>query len=172
MDFLIWLTQRADIFLIAPYRWPENPLIGWWLGTFILAVWSTVLGEITMALAFRANRSYLKDLSQKMVQRHIQSLNALKAGNQAAYTDINRLANEAYGKTFFNQLAMAASSLWPAPFALAWLQCRFSDVTFPLPFTLPLVGEAVSYPFIFIPFYILTRLLFGKTREHLPLFNG
>ena len=172
MDFLIWLTQRVDIFLIAPYRWPENPLTGWWLGTFILAVWSTVLGEITMALAFRANRSYLKGLSQKMVQRHIQSINALKAGNKEAYSDIYRLANEAYGKTFFNQLAMAASSLWPAPLALAWLQCRFSDVTFLLPFNLPLVGEAVSYPFIFIPLYILTKMFFGKIREHLPLFSG
>jgi hypothetical protein len=107
-----------------------------------------------------------------MVERHNQSMNALKAGDKGSYKAINKLANEAYGKTFFLQLAMASASLWPVPFALAWMQSRFSNVHFPLPFNMSLIGDSVSYPFVFIPLYILTRMLFGKARKHLPYFKG
>jgi hypothetical protein len=172
MDHIALFVDMMDSFLIAPYRWPKNPMVGWWVGTFILAVWSTILGELTVALAFRANRSHVREAVQEMVERHNQSMNALKAGDKGSYKAINKLANEAYGKTFFLQLAMASASLWPVPFALAWMQSRFSNVHFPLPFNMSLIGDSVSYPFVFIPLYILTRMLFGKARKYLPYFKG
>ena len=143
----------VDAFLIAPYRWPDIPDVGWWLGTTLLAAWCTILGKITLILAYRVNHSHVKEIEREMVDRHNQSVNALKAGNKPAYKAINRLANEAYGKTFFFQVAMACSSLWPVPFALGWMQARFSGVDFLLPFT----EETVSYPFVFIPLYIFTN---------------
>ncbi len=167
MDPIAWFVETMDAFLIAPYRWPKDPVIGWWLGTAILAVWCTVLGEITGALAYRANRSRVREANEEMTERHHQSLNALKAGDKGAYKSINKLANEAYGKTFFLQLAMACASLWPVAFALGWMQTRFSEVDFPLPISVPLVGGSVSYPFVFIPLYILARITFGKIKPHL-----
>jgi hypothetical protein len=111
----------------------------------------------------------MEAVSREMMERHHQSLNALKSGDKPAYKDINKLANEAYGKSFFLQLAMACASLWPVPFALAWMQTRFSGIAFPLPLSIPLVGKEVSYPFLFIPIYILLRIAFGKLRSHLHL---
>ena len=167
-----WIMEGIDAFLISPYRWPKNPVIGWWLGTSILAMWCTLLGGITQTLANRANRPAMEEASREMVERHYQSLNALKSGDKPVYKDINKLANEAYGRSFFLQLAMACASLWPVPFALAWMHTRFSAVDFPLPLAVPLIGEKVSYPFLFIPLYILLRIVFGKLRSHLPYFKG
>jgi len=162
MDFVSGLIEAIDSLLIAPYRWPKNPVIGWWIGTFILAVWTSLLGKLTIALVFRANRSHIKETVQEMSRRHSQSMNALRAGDRAAYKAINKLANEAFGKSFFLQVAMASASLWPLPLALAWLQMRFSSVDFPLPVNLPLIGKSVGYVFIFIPLYILVRILLSK----------
>ena len=162
MDLFSGLFEAIDTLLIAPYRWPKNPVIGWWVGTFILAIWAALLGKLTIALVFRVNRSHIKETVQEMSRRHSQSMNALKAGDRAAYKAINKLANEAFGRSFFLQVAMASASLWPLPLALAWLQMRFSSVDFPLPGNLPLIGNSVNYPFIFIPLYILARIILGK----------
>ena len=164
MDLIVRSAEIADLILVTPYRWPGDPFAGWWIGTSILAIWATLLGEITLAIAFCANRSRVKDMFKEMGDRHMQSMNALKAGNKEAYKTINKLANEAFGSAFFMQMAMAAASLWPVPLALAWLRTRFSCVQFPLPFDLPLLGKSVGYSFVFIPLYILVRIIFQKTR--------
>lgn len=165
MDFFAWLMELFDAFLITPYRWPQDPVLGWWLGTFILAVWCEILGEITLAIAFRANRSHVMKTTREMAEYHDRSMNALKAGDKRSYKAINKLANEAFGKSFFLQIAMASASLWPVACALGWMQARFSNIRFPLPFDLPLLGETVGYPFIFIPLYILIRIFFGKLKR-------
>jgi hypothetical protein len=159
MDFVTGLINGIDQFLIAPYRWSNNPMVGWWLGTFILALWATLLGRLTMALVMRMNLSHVKEGLRETSMRHNQSMNALKAGDKESYKAINKLANEAYGKTFFLQVAMAAASLWPIPLALGWLQLRFSEVRFPLPPDIPLMSNGVGYAFVFIPLYILVRIL-------------
>ncbi|MBW1680074.1 MAG: hypothetical protein JRF59_05625 [Deltaproteobacteria bacterium] len=167
MDFFSTVFQWVDAFLIAPYRWPQYPAAGWWLGTALLAVWCTLLGEFTLAVCHRANRDHLRRVTRQTLEHHEQSLNALKAGDKEAYKSINRLANDAYGKTFFLQIAMASSALWPVALALGWLDLRFSEVEFTLPAFLPLAGGSVKYPFIFLPLYILTRILFSEARRRL-----
>ena len=52
MDPISWLIEAVDSLLIAPYRWPKNPIIGWWLGTVFVAMWCTILGEMTLSFAF------------------------------------------------------------------------------------------------------------------------
>ncbi len=169
VESLTWFVALIDPVLIAPYRWPSDPILGWWVGTTLVCLWCTLLGELTMALAFRANRSHIKAVVREMGQRHDQSMNALKAGDRGAYKSINKLANEAFGKTFFLQVSMAAASLWPVPFALGWMQSRFAGIDFPLPAEIPGLGEGVGYPFIFIPLYVLTRIAFGKVKKYLVL---
>ena len=137
-------------------------MAGWWLGTTILALWTTLLGRVTLALVMRVNLSHVREGLAETSLRHNQSMNALKAGDKESYKAINKLANEAYGKTFFLQIAMATASLWPIPLAMGWLQLRFSNVRFPLPLEVPFVGNSVGYTFIFIPLYILVRILTGK----------
>jgi hypothetical protein len=167
MEIFTWAFNAIDSFLIAPYRLPDNPLLGWWVGTTILALWSVLLGEITLAIAFRANRFRIEELGQEMSDRHNQSINALKSGDKSSYKAINSLANDAFGKTFFLQIAMACASLWPAACALGWLQIRFSKIMFPIPYNLPRVGNDVGYTFIFILLYILSRILFKNLKSTL-----
>lgn len=171
MDFFTGLINGIDQFLIAPYRWPENSVAGWWLGLSILALWSTLLGRLTMALVMRVNLRHVREGLEETGMRHTQSMNALKAGDKESYKAINKLANEAYGKTFFLQVAMAAASLWPVPLALGWLQLRFSEVRFPLPLDIPLMRHGVGYAFVFIPLYILVRILVAKGVNRMSLFR-
>ncbi|HIJ41999.1 MAG TPA: hypothetical protein HPP90_13110 [Deltaproteobacteria bacterium] len=172
MDIIPKLLEAADSFLMAPYRLFGNPVIGWWLGIFVLAMWTTLLGQLTMALVFRVNRKAVKETVEQVSNHHHQSMNALRSGNKPAYKAINKLANEAYGKTFFLQVAMASSSLWPVPLALAWLEIRFSSVDFPFPLNLPFLDGTVSFVFIFILVYIFTRIMFNGLKGWLHRGKG
>ena len=60
-------------------------------------------------------------------------MEALKAGNRPAYEAANKLANEAFGKSFFMQLTLSATFFWPVFFALGWMQYRFLDWSSPCP---------------------------------------
>ena len=161
-----WLFEIIDSLLIAPYRWPQDPVTGWWLGTFVLGLWCVVLGQITLSLLHLANRTFLSDASRETVEYHESSMNALREGDRSAYRAINRLANEAFGRTFFLEAAMACGALWPAACALGWMQTRFSEVAFPLPLVIPHVGGTVGFSFIFILVYILMRIVLGRIRSH------
>ncbi len=158
--------------MIAPYRFWGNPVIGWWLGTFLLALWSTILGRLTMTLVFRVNRKTVRESVEQTANHHQQSMNALRSGDKSAFKAINTLANEAYGKTFFLQVAMASSSLWPVPLALAWLEMRFSSVNFPFPLNLPFTGGTVNYVFIFLLVYICTRIMFNDLIKRVHRLKG
>ncbi|MBW1721691.1 MAG: hypothetical protein JRJ78_06475 [Deltaproteobacteria bacterium] len=163
MDYIDWLLIMVDDFLIGPYRWFHHPLLGWWAGTFILALWASILGELTLAVAYRVNRSAVNERLEETSLYHQRSLNALKSGDKKSYKAINRLANEAFGKSFFLMMAMGMSSLWPAFMAAAWLQKRFGDIRFPFPF----VENGLNFVSYFIVCYIMTRILVGAARRKL-----
>jgi hypothetical protein len=172
MAFLQTIYLYIDAFLIYFYRLVPVPIAGYMIGTFVLALLSVVAGQLTYAVAYRWNRSWLNTDSREMIKNHNLSLRALAAKDKKAYKACNKVANDAFGKHFFAQMAMGMSSLWPAPFALAWLETRFSDVPFLLPFPLPYIGETVGYPATFIPMFVLVHILFGKIKYRLPFFRG
>ncbi|MGD9135465.1 MAG: hypothetical protein PVH42_01855 [Desulfobacterales bacterium] len=167
MDTITWLLNTIDPVLISPYRWFENPLLGWWLGTFILAGWSALIGELTLAVAYHINRRHVAKNWEQTHYYHDQSLKAKAAGDDVAYKGINKLANEAYGKSFFLSMAMGMASLWPAFFAVAWLNRRFSEIVFVLPKWAG--GLEVNFIAPFIILYIAVRLLFAKLKPYLPI---
>ena len=168
MDPVLWLMRWADPVLIAPYRWFDDPAWALWTGTAILTVWCTLIGELTMGVALRLNWKFVRKRTSEMVRRHNQSVNALRAGDKELYSGFNKLANEAFGKSFFQNLAMGMGSLWPIFFAAAWLQERFLDVEFPVPGTpwyMPWTGA-------FAMLYILIRITFAKyLKKRLPFFK-
>ena len=166
MDPIETFLKILDPALIGPYRLFENPMLGWWVGTFLLAFWAVLIGEVTLAVVYRVNRSPVKEHLKKTQYYHEQSLKAKQAGDEKAYTGINKLANESYGKSFFLFLAMGMASLWPAFFAAAWLNMRFGDIFF----RLPKWAGGIELNFIapFIVLYILNRLIFAYLRRRLP----
>ncbi len=164
--------EWMDALLIYGYRVPENPWLGFYLGTAVLALLAVLCGELTMASALLINRKFIRDHNEEMVKMHNLSMEALELGDKAGYTACNKQANDAFGRSFFYQIALGAGMLWPIPLALDWMGKRFSGVPFELPFPLPFAGNRVGYAFPFLLFYILMRILFKQVRWRLPFFRG
>ncbi len=157
-----------DQVLIVLYRMTGNPVIDFFLGTFLLAFLTVVIGEFTISIAYRVNRKHLSSLNNNMNEAKELSIAALKSGDKEGYKAHNKKANDAFGKVFFNAIALSAACLWPVFFALNWMQMRFMDIRFPIPFT----GFAVNYVVVFLIVYILSRILFGMMRPRLPYFRS
>ena len=161
------LYHQADAALVFFFRLAENPMLGYLIGIAVLALICAVIGDLTIALAFRFNGKFFKRDNHELVQMQNKSLLALKAQDKESYQACNQVANDSFGKVFFTQIALGASSLWPVPFALEWLNGRFAEVAFLLPIPLGTRTE-VGYAFTFIPMYILMRILFGQIKDRLP----
>jgi hypothetical protein len=164
---------QADSFLITFYRITGYSLIDYFIGTMTLSFLCIVIGELSISLAIRFNRRYLDAMSKEMGEKEMLSIAAHRAGDKAGYKALNKEATDAWGKHFFTMIAYSAGILWPIPFALGWMQTRFSGVQFDLAFPLSLIfGNSVGYIFTFIPIYILCRILFKYMRPYLPYFKG
>jgi len=172
-QFWLYIPAWLDALLIAPFRWPPSAMAGFLLGSFILALYCVVLGEMTLSLAIRFNRRHIDQIKTEMKERETLSYMAHAAGDKEGYKALNKQANDAWGKHFFNMVAYSAGMLWPVPFALAWMHGRFHGVEFALPWPLSLLFSLkVGYGFYIIPLYILTRILFSRMRKRLPYFRG
>ena len=168
---MTWTTLYfiLDSFLIAPYRLlGALPDIAFWFGTGVTACICVILGEASMGLVYLVNRGYYASLNTKMVRMHNISVSAIKQKNKSVYKDANSWANEYFGKVFFAQASLFAVSLWPAPFALAWMQQRFAGITI---LTVPGIDWSLEYPFAFISAYILLRVGFSRIKKYLPCFS-
>lgn len=159
MEVLIILYSLIDKVLMPFYRFPDNSLTGYYLGTFTLAFVSMMIGEWSIAFAYRLNKRMIRKDNSRI--NHFQNLSfeALKAGDKAAFKACNGIANEAYGKSFFTQITLSAASLWPLFIALGWMQYRFGNVEFHLPFSIPLIGGTVGYFATFLLCYIAARVI-------------
>jgi hypothetical protein len=155
-----------DPALIAPFRWPGNEYAGFALGLFWVALVATVIGELCMAGVYFFNRDHFAEMRREMVRHNNLSIRALGFKDKASYKACNSIANEEFGRNFFAGIALFASSVWPAFFAMGWFDFRFHGVEF----MLPLFG-AVGTGFLFVPIYILTRYGFHKAKPWLPLFS-
>jgi len=75
---------------------------------------------------------------------------------------------KAKSRVFFNMFGLSAASLWPACFALAWMQERFID----LPLSIPFTELKANYVVVFLVCYIGAKIFFGRVKRHLPYFKG
>lgn len=159
------MIYYVDMFLIFFYRVFETPIFGYLFGTFFLSLICVLIGRMTHGLLAGWNRKWIYANQREMVHMHNLSLKALSFKNKTAYRACNREANDAFGKYFFGQIAMGMSTLWPVPFALAWLDLRFSEVAFLFPGT----GHSVGYLATFIPLYILTNMSYRLLKRNFPM---
>lgn len=164
------MYETIDRFLIFFYRSSEIPIVGYGIGTAVLAFICVLFGQATRTVLLRWNRDSFSKEDRRLVSMHNLSLFALAAKDKTAYKALNREANDIFGKVFFAHLAVGISSLWPIPFALGWMQTRFAAVAFELPFHLPLVGESVGFVFTFIPVYILMVLFAAEIKARIRSF--
>jgi hypothetical protein len=153
--------QVLDPYLIWFYRITGHTGVDFVIGTFVLACISMLIGEVTVSLAFRFTRKRLGEKTAEAEKYQNLSMDALKAGNKEAYQATNKLAKDAFGHTFFQQVALSSGFLWPVFFALAWMQYRFLEVEVPL----PLLPFSLGFIGVFIIIYVATFFLFKQVKR-------
>ena len=160
--------EVLDPVLVCLYRLIGYPLLDYFFGTFLLALLCVVVGEFTISLVFKVNRRHIEKLNAKVEKMSRLSEEALRLGDQASYTAINKEGNDAFGHLFFNKFGLSAASLWPIFMALAWMQGRFAAIDLPL----PVFGWKINYVFFFLLCYVLARILFGRIKRRIPYFRS
>lgn len=158
----------ADSIVIHLYRITGNPLLDYYVGTFLLALLTVVVGELTISLVFRINEAHLDKLNTRVEKMSRLSSEALRRGDEVSYKACNKEGNDAFGHLFFNKFGLAAASLWPIFLSLAWMQGRFGQIGLPLPW----IGWEINYVIFFILCYIPARILFGRLKSRLPYFKA
>ena len=167
MPMLEHVFTLLDPWLIAPYRWVTPPEAGFFLGTALLALQCVLLGDAAMLGVMTLNRKRLNELQHEMDHHHHLSEKALQMGDKESYKAVNKQGLDAFGHSFSLGAAIFCVSIWPLPFALGWMQGRFSEASPRLPFHIPFVGDEPTYLFYFLLLYIIARVtykrLLGKT---------
>jgi len=156
-----------DPYLIWFYRLTGSASANFLLGTLVVAVLALLVGEFTSFLASFLVRRHFEGVAGEAKKYQDLSMEALKAGDRPAYEAANKLANDAFSKSFFMQLALSATFFWPIFFVLGWLQYRFLELEFPLPF----VGFSLGYIGIFIILYVAAYFLVKRVKNRLPYFR-
>jgi hypothetical protein len=157
-----------DSFLLPFYRLTGISALDGIIGTFVLALMVVVMGEFTISLVFLANRKHLDKLNQDLKKYSDLSQEALQLGDQHSYRALNKQANDAYGHVFFNKFGLSAAALWPAFFALDWMQPHFIETGV----AVPGYPSGANYVLVFLCCYILARIVFGRLKRHLPYFRS
>ncbi len=150
-----------DPYLIWFYRLTGRVELNFFLGTVAVAFLALLLGELSSSLASFLVRRACVEVACEARKYQGLSMAALKSGDRLAYEAANRLANDAFNKSFFMQAALSATFFWPVFFILGWLQCRFFALSFAIPFT----GLTLGYIGVFILVYIPVYILYQRTRR-------
>jgi len=162
-----------DPYLIWFYRLSGSAALNFLLGTLALAFLSLLLGEFTSFLASALVRRRFQEVAGEAKRYQDLSMEALKAGDRPAYEAANQVANEAFGKSFFMQVALSATFFWPIFFFLGWMQSRFSELKFPIPGTAYSLGYIGVFILLYIPAYFLVKrvkkeLTHGRRPAEIP----
>jgi len=156
-----------DPYLIWLYRITGHAFADFMLGTFLLAFIALVIGELTISVVFLIIKKRIDKVTDEVIRYQNLSMDAVQAGEKDAYNAANKLANDAFGKSFFMQIALSAAFLWPIPFALTWMQYRFGEVEFPILFS----EHSLGFPAVFIALYAAAYLMFRRVKYKIPYFK-
>ena len=156
-----------DPYLIWFYRLTGSAEVNFLLGTLALALLSLLVGEFTSFVASFLVRRHFERVTAEAKRYQDLSIEALKAGDRPAYEAANKLANEAFGKSFYSQVALSATFVWPIFFVLGWMQHRFLEVTF----SLPVFGFSLGYIGVFLVLYIAVYFVFKPVKRRMPYYR-
>jgi hypothetical protein len=156
-----------DPYLIWFYQITGWSFIDFLIGTFVVAMIATAIGEFTISLVFLINRKHIARVNEDVARYNDLAGNAASSGNHAVYVACNDMANEAFGKSFFTQIALSGASLWPVFFAADWMRYRFEEIEFQVLFT----DSTVGFLCVFIAMYAAARLAFGRIKYRIPYFR-
>jgi hypothetical protein len=161
----LWIL--VDPYIIWLYRLTGYAFADFIFGTFVLAWIALLVGEFTVSVVFLAAKQRIDASTDEARRYQDLSADALSAGNKEAYRAANKLANDAFGKSFFMQIALSAAFLWPIFLALAWMTQRFAELEFPILFS----SFSLGFTGVFIVMYATAYLIFKRIKYRLPYFR-
>ncbi len=161
------LFLSVDSFFIWSYRLSGYAPLDFFVGTFFLALVAVVIGEFSISFAFLLTRKSIQHVQDQMVNYQNLSIDALALGDKKSYKAANKLANDAFGKTFFMQIGLSSARVWPAFLAVAWMNTRFYEVDFEVPF----IGGTIGFLPIFILLYVAAYFAFKPIRNRISYFK-
>jgi hypothetical protein len=162
----LWL----DPFLIWFFRLTNLPLVNFLIGTTVMALLALSLGKLGSAAVLAAGRRYTNNLVGEAKKYHELSHQALQVGDRPAYEAANKLANEAFNKSFFLGVAQSAAYFWPVGLVLAWMQYRFLNIAL---LTIPGTDFAIGFVGVFILIYGMILLIINRIKRKIgPLPNN
>ncbi len=171
MDSLNSFILFFDPWLIAPFRWLPSATAGYLLGVVVLALYCIVLGDLSATVVTYFNKQYLAKIQGEMDRHHNLSEKALMLGDKASYKAVNKQALDAFGHSFSLGAAIFCVSIWPMPFALAWLNLRFVDAPMEFPFSFPFLGDTIEYFPSFLLLYIATRMVYSRLMNNFTWYS-
>jgi len=161
------LWMLVDPYLIWSYRLTGYAFVDFLLGTFVLAWIALLAGEFTISVVFLAAKPRIDASTQEARRYQDLSGEAIAAGDQKAYRAANKLANDAFGKSFFMQVALSGAFLWPIFVALACMDQRFAGEEFPLLFS----DISIGFIGVFIVLFAAAYIMFKRIKYRLPYFR-
>lgn len=161
------LFLSVDSFFIWFYRLSGYAPFDFFVGTFFLALVAVVIGEFSISFAFLLSRKSIQHVQDRMVNYQNLSIDALALGDKESYKAANKLANDAFGKTFFMQIGLSSARIWPAFLVVAWMNTRFYEVDFEVPF----IGGTIGFIPIFILLYVAAYFAFKPIRNRISYFK-
>lgn len=156
-----------DPYLIWFYRLTGQTGWNFLIGTSVVAVLTLMVGEFTSFLASLMVRRHFTQVAGEAKKYQDLSMEALKAGDRPAYEAANKLANDAFNKSFFMQLALSATFFWPIFFMLGWMQYRFADLEFPIPY----LHFSLGYIAVFLFLLVAAYFVFKPVKYRIPYFR-
>lgn len=161
-----------DPWLIAPFRWLPSATAGYILGVIVLALYCVIIGDLSATLVTYFNTKYIKKIQGKMDHHHHLSEQALMRGDKESFKAVNSQALDAFGHSFSLGAAIFCVSIWPMPFALAWLNLRFADAPLELAVHLPFLGNTIEYFPSFLLLYISVRMIYSSIMRRFTWYSG
>ena len=113
------------------YRITGEAPVDFVIGTLVLALLALAVGEFSLRLVLLLAKPPLDRAAAEARKYQDLWIAALAAGDRPSYEATNRLANDAFSKTFYMQIAQSGAFLWPVCVVLAWMGYRFGDLAFP-----------------------------------------
>jgi hypothetical protein len=156
------LFLYLDHYLIWFFRLTNMPLVDFLIGTAVMALLALCLGKFGSAAVLTAGRRYTQHVVGEAKKYQDLSHEALKIGDRSAYEAANKLANEAFNKSFFHGVAQSAAYFWPVGLVLAWMQYRFLNIEL---LTIPGTGLTIGFVGVFILLYTMIILIINYIKR-------
>jgi hypothetical protein len=151
----VFIQTILDPILLRCYTLTGVSFIDALLGTLVIGVVVVLIGDMSAGLVLKINHKHLNDLDARLSIAKYLSAQALEADDQRSYRAVNKEANELFGQLFFSKFGISAATLWPAFFALQWMQCHVADQCLYVPAT----RFQINYVLLFFVCYLIAGFL-------------